>query len=230
MRLMYGIVLLLVGAAAACGDDGDGGSSPTDAIAASDSGGGGDAFPNTPSLRVDWDARPQLGSVSTTLSVSKAQVHADRLQVISDVEDPTQTTARNLDLVWLDTGLVPDSVRFDDAPPALYSKIKVSLDEDQTATRGSVRIEGKVDAGMGMRDFTIETFRPTSIEVSGYSTSVFPGGTAKMGIDLDVAAALAHVDWANLNHPASTYVLDDTQTTAMDAFLVDLDAAFLRTP
>ncbi|CAN5852450.1 hypothetical protein BH11MYX2_BH11MYX2_39580 [soil metagenome] len=226
---MYGIVLLLASAAAACGDDGGGSSSPQDAIAASDAS-SGDAAPGNPPLKVDWDAEPPLGSLSTTLAVAKAQFHVDRLQVISDVEDPTQTTARNLALLWLDNGALPDSVRFDDAPPALYSKIKLQLDTDQTATTPTVEITGQVDAGMGLKNFHVETFRPTSVEISGYSTSLVPGGTAKMGVSLDVQSALQHIDWSSVTKTGNTYVLDDTQTTAMDAFLVDLDNAFVRYP
>ncbi|HEY4055712.1 MAG TPA: hypothetical protein VGM39_03860 [Kofleriaceae bacterium] len=224
---MYGIVLFLV-AAGACGDDS--GTPPAqDAAPASDASSGGDAA-NFPSLRVDWDAQPQLGTLSTTLSVSKAKFHVDRLQVISDVEDPTQTTARNLTLLWTNVGDMPDSVRFDDAPSALYSKIKLSLDKDQTGTTPTITMDGQVDAGMGMRTFHIESYRPTSIEVSGYTTSLTPGGNAQMGITLDVKHALDNVDWSSLDHPSNTYSLDDTQMAAMDAFLLDLGAAFVRTP
>src|SRR5438094_9495192 len=74
-------------------------------------------------LTVRWSSRPETwpAQVDTGLTLTSARFACDSLRVIGDAgPGDVRTTSKDFEVFWDDSN-APDSIKFADAPPGLYS-------------------------------------------------------------------------------------------------------------
>jgi hypothetical protein len=226
-RLMS--VLLVVGVAA-CGGGADGGSpNVSDAPQGSlDAGANADGLPFQ-GLTVEWVGSPPipgpLGLNGVTISVSSARFYIDKLEAISDGGAVPETTQEEFHVLW-DISNAPPSILFQNAPPAIYSKVRLGIDQGP-ANGASFEITGNVVIAGTSEPFRITSMQKVDLEVEGYAIRLDLGDYEGMPIIVKLDAFLAEVDWSALPVVNNTRTLDDTNSVAIDALLGRFDLAFV---
>jgi hypothetical protein len=222
-------VLLLVAAVGCGGGDGgmsalpDGAAGAQDAISSSD----GAAF--QPGLTIQWVDLPALpGPVSATVTVTSAVFHVEKLEVIGDAGDPAETTKRDYKLTWNATQSPFDDM-FINAPPAIYSKVRIGLDKG-SSNAPAFEITGTVVIGGASEPFHITSLKKIDLEVTGYNVNLPVNGSADITVMVGLDDALQNVNWMALPTTNSTRILEDSAPTAaaMDALVDDLEETFTR--
>ena len=156
-------------------------------------------------LTVKWSSRPETwpAQVDMGLTLTSARFACDSLRVIGDAgPGDMRTTAQNFDVYWEGSN-APDSIKFEDAPPGLYSQIALRFDGHVTAA--SFQLEGTVVVNNNTEDFLIEDDNPLPVTVS-LEKLVSPGATSTISIDIDFGHALEAVSWDQL--PKSNGMLE----------------------
>jgi hypothetical protein len=226
-RLMS--VLLVVGVAA-CGGGADGGSpnisdAPT---GTADAGASSDGLPFQ-GLTVDWTASPALPgplNLSTVnINVTSAKFRIEKLEAISDGGADPSTTMNQFDVLWNAT-TAPQAIYFFNAPPAIYSKIRLGLDKS-AANAPSIEIAGTVVNNGTTEQFRITSTASADVEVLGYAVNYQLGDNEGMPIIVKLDAFLAEIDWTALPMTNNTRTLDDTRAADMTALLDRLELAFV---
>jgi hypothetical protein len=226
---MQRLMSVLFVAVAACGG-GDGGAMtglPDASSGADDAPGVSDAQAFQ-GLTLAWNAMPVLpGSVSSIVTVTSVKFHVDKLEVISDAGDPTDTTRRDFDLLWTATSPGPEAYSFFSAPPAIYSKIRMNIDKG-ASNAPSVEILGTTTANGAAEPFKITSIKKLDLEITGYNLMLHVGEAKMITCDVGVDAGLANISWGNLPTTSNVRTLDDSapNTQAMDAFFGDLEDVF----
>lgn len=226
MQRLMSVLLVVV---AACGDAADGGpSNLADASASADAPTGVSDSAVQTGLRLDWGDLPPLpGPLSATVTVTSVKLHVDRLEVLGDGGSVPQTTREDVALEWSMTAS-PSVIYMDDAPPAIYSKVRIGLDKVMANNGPSIEILGTTTANGSAEMFKITTTRKIDLEVTGYNITLGVGSPRTITVMVGLDAGLENVDWAALPVPNSVRTLDDSTANmdAMTAFIDDLALVF----
>jgi hypothetical protein len=194
---------------AACSDD-----APPGADAGDDDGGGtidaGDGGGGTAGLRFEWRPDPvPPGEVEDDLTIDEVHLHLRDLRAVGDAAPGDARTSRAaLDLDW-EEGAAPPALRFDTAPPGLYSQFEFRLDggdgEDEAYS-----IEGMVYLEDAWVPYEIEDGLPLSVSIP-LDVDLAVGEVEVVDIRIRLDAAIEGVDWANATLDDGTLVLDEEQ-------------------
>lgn len=148
-------------------------------------------------LTVKWSSRPETwpAQVETGLTLNSARFACDSLRVIGDAgPGDMRTTAQGFEVYWEGSN-APESIKFENAPPGLYSQIALLFDghiiNDSYQLKGTVVVNGNTE------DFVIEDDNPLGVTVS-LEKLVSPGATSTIRIDIDFQHALDAVNWDQL--------------------------------
>jgi hypothetical protein len=210
------LVGMLLGLSA-CGDAPGG---PPDA--------GGDAPPGTAGLVFAWSAQPALpGAASEDIAVSAASFQLRDVRALGDAAPGDGRTSRaSVDVTWLD-GDGPAPLRFDQAPPGLYSRLELRLGGDSPYwMRGEVEqeLEGGDD------EEGEEVWVPWEIRDDGDITVTVPldvavavGGVQEVTIGVDVGDLARRIDWERVPLRGGVRVVDaaDPQMPALRERIAD---------
>lgn len=178
-------------------------------------------------LTIEWVDSPDLpGSlnISTMVTVSSAKFHVKKLEAIGDGGAVPETTQDEFDVVWNAT-TSPPLITFFNAPPAIYSKIRLSLDKG-SSNAPSIEIAGTVLVNGTTETFLVTTTQKKDIEVDGYAVILDIGESEGMPIIVGLDALLADVDWMSLPMTNNVRTLDDTRGQDVDALLDHLEDTF----
>ena len=148
-------------------------------------------------LTIKWSSRPEMwpAQVETGLTLTSARFACDNLRVIGDAgPGDMRTTAQDF-LVYWDGSNAPESIKFEDAPPGLYSQIALLFDGH--VITHSYQFKGTVVVNGNTEDFVIEDDNPLGVTVS-LEKLVSPGATSTISIDIDFQHALDVVKWDQL--------------------------------
>jgi hypothetical protein len=220
-------VLLVV--VAACGD-GNGGGGPmtgADASASQDAPFGNSDGAPAPGLVVEWVDSPALPgpqNLPTMVNVSSAKFHIKKLELVSDGGTDPSTTREDFDILW-NASVSPPSIHFLSAPPAIYSKVRLSIDKGSSSSP-SIEILGTVTVDATTEMFRISSIEKADVEIEGYFVNLGLGDSQGMPIIVGLDALLADVNWMSLPVDSNARTLDDSNTSAMDALFDQLEDTF----
>lgn len=153
-----------------------------------------DAETGDAGLTVKWSSRPETwpAQLDTGVTLTSARFACDSLRVIGDAEPgDMRTTAQSFEVRWEGSD-APDSIKFADAPPGLYSQLALLFDGHVTAP--SYKLEGTVVLNGNTEDFVIEDDNQLAVTVS-LEKLVSPGAISTIRIDIDFGHALEAVKW-----------------------------------
>ncbi|MFN0248014.1 MAG: hypothetical protein ACKV2T_14080 [Kofleriaceae bacterium] len=222
-------VLFVLGATA-CGGNADGGSPnvPDAPAGALDAGASADGAPFQ-GLTVDWADSPPLpgplGLSGTTISVASARFRIERLEAISDGGAVPEARQDDFDILW-DSSNAPPTIYFPNAPPAIYSKVRLNIDQGPGDT-ASFEITGSVVISGTTEPFRITSQQKIDLEVEGYAVRLDLGDQRGMPIIVKLDALLAEVAWSGLPVTNTVRTLDDTRPTEIDALRDRFELAFV---
>jgi hypothetical protein len=219
-------VLFLV--LAACGGSaGDGANLLPDAPSSgADAGASSDGAPFQ-GLVVSWEDAPAIPGPQNTVSmidVTSAKFHIEKLEAISDGGADPSATQQEFDVAWSAVAS-PADIFFFSAPPAIYSKIRLSIDAGP-ANAPSIEITGTVQVNGSTEMFRVTSMQSAALEVSGYAVTLGLGEAEGMPIIVGLDVLLADVDWMALPLQNGVRTLDDTRSTEMTAFFGYLEYTF----
>jgi hypothetical protein len=122
-----------------------------------------------------------------------AQFHADSVRAIGDAAPgDSRTTESDYRMRWHESDQ-PDPIRFDEAPAGLYSTVEVRFERGDEEHGFEVEGEALLDAVWV--PFEIEDDTALTITI-GTSTTLAPGGSATIEIDVDLARIIADIDFS----------------------------------
>jgi hypothetical protein len=225
------LVVVAAAAAAACGDSADGGNPmglPDANGGTQDAASSSDGAP-APGLMIEWVDSPALPgpqNLPTMVNVTSAKFHIKKLEVISDGGTSPATTQDEFDIRWNAT-MAPQPIFFTSAPPAIYSKIRLSIDKG-SSNAPSVEIVGTVTINATTEMFRISSIEKIDLEVEGYLVNLTLGDSEGMPIIVGLDALLADVNWMSLPVESNARTLDDRSATMaeMDLLFDHLEDTF----
>ncbi len=223
---MQRLMSVLLVAVAACGDAGDsGGPYLPDASGALDAAASSDGAPAQQGLELEWADIPSLpGAISSTVTVMTVKFHVKKVEVLGDAGSIPETTGENVDLVW-NIAASPPPISFPSAPPAIYSKVRINLDNGG-ASSPSVEIVGTTTANGSTEMFRVTSTQKLDLEITGYNVELGVAESERIPVVVGLDAAFAKVDWAAMRVANNERRLEDSDTQAMDAFFNDLEDVF----
>lgn len=159
-------------------------------------------------LVVEWSSTPESwpGDIGNGITLERATFAFDSLRVVGDAGpgDP-RTTASGFEIRW-DEGSEPSDISFVDAPSGLYSQISLLID-GHLATE-SFELRGRADVGGTEYDYRIEGNNPLMFTVQ-IERTLTPPATATVRLRIDFQAALAAIEFQNLDIEDGRLELDD---------------------
>jgi hypothetical protein len=191
-------------------------------------------------MSVTWSATPAVpGEVTSKLVVTDVSFQLEHLQLVSDAGADVRTTHSRYQLHWA-AGAMPAEDAFPDAPVATYQKL--SLDMRPGSQPYSYQILGtwRDESGMGSSggggsggEDEVTPFRIVNPMALSFpidcNVSLPPGGSASIGIKLQLQKALDHVDFKNVPVVGGVRVLTggpmlmDLNNRLVKAFEVELE-------
>ena len=148
-------------------------------------------------LSVAWATQPSTlpGDVGNNINVQRVLFRIGYLQIIGDAApSDLRTTAFDLTAEW-SRDKQPDTVKFNDAPTGVYSKLAVDIDGH--IMDSSVEIDGRVTISGNTKDFEVRDPFPYMLALDTDKT-LQPGGHVGFGLKVDFGHALGAIDWSQV--------------------------------
>lgn len=165
-------------------------------------------------LRVEWHADVQLpAEVAPGCSLTRAELRVSELRAISDAGS---VELESRVLLW--NGQVPDAMTLASAPPGLYSRLRFELEADDSddfvyELRGTFTDRGTP------RPFVIRDADEIAVSVP-FSVTLSPGGEAALPIAVALGAAVAAVDFSNVELDDGVLEVEGAELAAARAALL----------
>ncbi|MGE5181631.1 MAG: hypothetical protein ACM31C_06200 [Acidobacteriota bacterium] len=171
-------------------------------------------------LSVEFSIQPQVpGDAGNNATIDEAVFKMLTLQVTGDAA--SVSTPNEIDLAWRQDTM-PDPVTFASAPSGVYSKLSMRIDGQ--LTDNSYWINGHVIVNGTTYPFKI--YDRDYLTVALYpDTQLQPGGSARIGVQVQVDHALDSIDWTKVSNDDGTLTLD-TFDSYMPTFRQKLVEAF----
>lgn len=155
-----------------------------------------DALIGENSLRIRFQADQDLpGMTADDRTLEQVRFHADSVRAIGDAAPgDSRTTEADYRMYW-EESQSPETIRFDEAPAGVYSTIEVRLELGDDEEEHGFRIEGTVLLDAVWVPFEIEDDTALTITIAT-STTLAPGGSENVDIDVDLARIIADIDFS----------------------------------
>ncbi|HEY0481010.1 MAG TPA: hypothetical protein VGD37_26025 [Kofleriaceae bacterium] len=157
-------------------------------------------------MSVAWSANPAVpGEVTSKLVVTDVSFQLEHFQLVSDAGADVRTTHSRYQLHWA-AGAMPARDAFPDAPVSTYQKLSLDMRPGSQLPYsyqilGTWRDESGLGSGSGGED-EVMPFRIVNPMALSFpidcNVSLPPGGSASIGIKLQLQKALDHVDFKNV--------------------------------
>jgi hypothetical protein len=158
----------------------------------------GDAPPaGAPGLVVTWSTKaPVPGPIATGLTVDSITLKVRNLRAIGDSGNGDSRTSQEESTVAWSATDKPRDVSFPDAPTGLYAKVSFELDGQ--ILDSSFEVQGTVDVGGTIKHYDIHDRDESNLSLP-VALTLLPGGHGDFDLVLDLAPALATIDFTTLH-------------------------------
>lgn len=145
-------------------------------------------------LTLTWATVPPVpGPVATGRTVQELHIAYSSVQLVGDAAPGDERTTRGrTELEW-SAGNTPAPTEFPEAPPGLYARLELGVG----GSAETIEIDGEVDLGGVWTRFEIEDEAPNAVSLP-LAVDVRPGEVTTLPLEIDVAAVLAVVPFAEL--------------------------------
>ncbi len=183
--------------------------------------GGGDGNnPGGNGLSVVFSTKPDVpGDVGNNATVDEAVFKMLNLQITGDAA--SVATPAEIDLAWRqDTE--PDPVAFPSAPTGVYSKLSMRIDgqllDNSYWINGHATVNGQT--------YPFKIYDRDYLTIALYpDTTLQPGGSARIGVQVDLSHALDAIDWTLVSLDDGVLTID-TYDSWMPTFRQKLIESF----
>jgi hypothetical protein len=165
-----------------------------------------DGSVDAPGLSLRWSTRaPIPGDITSEITVGSMVYRIANLRVIGDAGPGDNRTSQDTFSASWDTGVVPPTITFTDAPSGLYSK--VILLADANFIDYAYEIHGTVKVSGDTHPYKVHDRTPIGVSIDT-SAMLDPGKGTSITIRLDMAKAFEGLDFTKLTNDSGTLVLD----------------------